>query len=393
MKILIASDSYKQINGVSNSVGLLVHGLREKGHEVKVLSLSLDNKSHKEGDDYFIASVNALIYPDMRISLARYDELIQELVDWRPDIAHIQTEFSAKFLAMPVVKKCGIPYVMTSHTNYEEYMKSKKVPTVFARNVIKSFERIVYGKADTLIVPSYKIRELVEIYKVKCPVVVIPSGIELRNHPHVENGKEKLLAELGVKDNGKVLVTVSRISKEKNIDELIDFMPALLKADPDVSLIVVGGGPHLEHLQKKADELGVNDSVKFSGMIPSDEVYRYYQLGDVFVSGSTFETQGLTYVEALANGLPLVCREDKCLINIIEQGKNGFTYTDEEEYVTHILTVLGDREQKERMGRMSVQKSAAFSKEVFVSAVEQLYEDIIARHESGEIKLADVDEE
>ncbi len=389
MKILIASDSYKQINGVSNSVSLLVHGLRERGHEVKVLSLSLGRKSYREGDDYYIASVDALIYPDMRISVAVRDDLIDELTAWKPDIAHIQTEFSAKWLAMKVVKKCGIPYVMTSHTNYEEYMKSKKVNSKLARVIIKNFERIVYGKADTLIVPSYKIQELVDIYKVKCPVVVIPTGIELSNHPHVRGDKERLLSRLGVKNNDKVLVTVSRISKEKNIDELIAFMPAVLKKDPDVSLIVVGGGPYLEKLKEKADALKLNDSVRFTGMVPSDEVYKYYQMGNIFVSGSTFETQGLTYVEALANGLPLVCREDKCLINIIEQGKNGFTYTDEAGFVDHVLTILHDPERQKEMSKTSTSKSFAFSKDVFVEAVEQLYADIIERKESGEIRLSE----
>lgn len=387
MKILIASDSYKQINGVSNSVSLLVHGLRELGHEVKVLSLSENRKSYREGDDYYIASVDALIYPDMRLSMAVWDDLIEELVDWKPDIAHIQTEFSAKWLAMKVVKKCEIPYVMTSHTNYEEYFKSKKINGTLSRLIIQTFERIVYGKADTLIVPSYKIQELVEIYKVKCPVVVIPTGIELSNHPRIEEGKQELLGQLGIKNNNKILVTVSRISKEKNIDELIAFMPALLKKDPDVTLLIVGGGPHLEHLKKKVDSLGLRDNVRFTGMVPSEEVYKYYQLGNIFVSGSTFETQGLTYVEALANALPLVCREDKCLINIIEQGKNGFTYTDEAGFIEHILTILNDVDLQESMSKLSVKKSAAFSKEVFVSSVEQLYEEIIAKKQSGEVRI------
>ncbi len=387
MKILIASDSYKQINGVSNSVSLLVHGLREKGHEVKVLSLSENRKSYREGDDYYIASVDALIYPDMRLSMAVWDDLIEELVDWKPDIAHIQTEFSAKWLAMKVVKKCEIPYVMTSHTNYEEYFKSKKINGTLSRLIIQTFERIVYGKADTLIVPSYKIQELVEIYKVKCPVVVIPTGIELSNHPRIEEGKQELLGQLGIKNNNKILVTVSRISKEKNIDELIAFMPALLKKDPDITLLIVGGGPHLEHLKKKVDSLRLHDNVRFTGMVPSEEVYKYYQLGNIFVSGSTFETQGLTYVEALANALPLVCREDKCLINIIEQGKNGFTYTDEAGFIEHILTILKDVDLQGSMSKLSVKKSAAFSKEVFVSSVEQLYEEIIAKKQSGEVRI------
>jgi len=387
LKILIASDSYIQINGVSNSVSLLVHGLREKGHEVKVLTLSPDRKSYKEGDDYFISSVDALVYPDMRISVALYDELIDELVSWKPDIAHIQTEFSAKFLAARVVRKCGIPFVMTSHTDYEEYFKSKKIPPVFARNAIKNFERIIYSKADALIVPSYKIQELMEIYKVKCPVVVIPTGIELSNHPSLRDGREALMKKVGLQNNGKVLVTVSRISKEKNIDELIGFMPALLREDPEITLLVVGGGPYLEKLKEKADALGVADSVIFTDMVPSEEVYKYYRLGDIFVSASTFETQGLTYVEALANELPLVCREDKALINIIDPGKNGFIYTDETEFIAHIMTILGDRDLQKRMSRASVIKSFAFSKEVFVSAVEELYEDVIAGYDGAEFPL------
>lgn len=385
MKILIASDSYKQINGVSNSVSLLVQGLRERGHEVKVLSLSLDRSSYKEGDDYFIASVDALIYPDMRISVAVWDELIDELTAWAPDIAHIQTEFSAKWLAMKVVKKCGIPYVMTSHTDYEEYFKSKKINATLARGIIKSFERIVYGKADTLIVPSYKIQELVELYKVKCPVVVIPTGIELDDHPRMTEDKSELLSAYGIENNGKVLVSVSRISKEKNLDELIDYMPALLREDPEVTLLIVGGGPHLDKLREKVEKLNLSDNVKFTGMIPKEEVYKYYQLGDIFVSASTFETQGLTYVEALANALPLVCREDKALMNIIVEGKNGFTYTDEAEFVQHVMTVLSDRALARSMARESVSKSYAFSKEVFVSAVEHLYEDVIERRESVEV--------
>jgi 1,2-diacylglycerol 3-alpha-glucosyltransferase len=323
----------------------------------------------------------------MRVSVMLKDEYLEELVEWHPDIAHIQTEFSAKFLAMKVVRQCDIPYVMTSHTNYEEYFKSKKINATLARGIIKSFERIVYGNADTLIVPSEKIRELVEEYQVKCPVVVIPTGIELGNHPRMNEDKAQLLARYGVENNGKVLVSVSRISREKNIDELIAFMPALLKKDPDITLLIVGGGPHLEHLKKKVDSLGLHDNVRFTGMVPSEEVYKYYQLGNIFVSGSTFETQGLTYVEALANALPLVCREDKCLINIIEQGKNGFTYTDEAGFIEHILTILNDVDLQGSMSKLSVKKSAAFSKEVFVSSVEQLYEEIIAKKQSGEVRI------
>lgn len=379
MKILIATDSYVQINGVTNSVKLLVQGLRELGNEVKILALSADHRSYKDGDIYYIGSINALVYPEARISVAVWDHLIDELIEWKPDIAHIQTEFSAKLLAMKIVNKCHIPYVMTLHTNYEEFIKSKKINAKLARAVIKNFERIVYGKADTLIVPSLKIRELVEIYQVKCPVVVIPTGIELKEHPTMTEDKAQLLKKLGIRDNGKVLVSVSRVSKEKNVDELVDYLPALLREDPEITLLMVGGGPYLEKLKEKVRKLGLAEYVKFTDMVPKDEVYKYYQLGDVFVSASTFETQGLTYVEALANALPLVCREDKCLINIIDPGKNGYTYSDNEEFVKHITTILNDRDLQRSMGKRSVEKSYAFSKEVFARSVLDLYREIIER--------------
>ena len=86
-----------------------------------------------------------------------------------------------------------------------------------------------------------------------------------------------------------------------------------------------------------------------------------------------------------------MCREDKCLINIIEKGKNGFTYTDEAEYVEYITTILHNRELQQLMAKKSIMKSYAFSKEIFVSTVEQLYEDILARHEEGEVVFTDDD--
>ena len=78
-------------------------------------------------------------------------------------------------------------------------------------------------------------------------------------------------------------------------------------------LMIVGGGPYLEILRKKAAELGVMESVIFTGMVSPEEVASYYPAGDLFISASTSETQGLTYADALAAGLPLLCRKDECL--------------------------------------------------------------------------------
>lgn len=104
-----------------------------------------------------------------------------------------------------------------------------------------------------------------------------------------------------------IFVYVGRMAKEKNIEELLWYQKSVQK---NIKLVLVGDGPYRTTLEEKAKEYQVTDSVIFTGMVSPDEVARYYQIGDLFVSASTSETQGMTYDEALAGGVPLLCRKD-----------------------------------------------------------------------------------
>ena len=66
----------------------------------------------------------------------------------------------------------------------------------------------------------------------------------------------------------------------------------------------MGDGPCRAELEQESARLGLQGQVVFAGMVKPQEVGDYYRLGDVFVSASNSETQGLTYIEALANALP-----------------------------------------------------------------------------------------
>lgn len=140
-------------------------------------------------------------------------------------------------------------------------------------------------------------------------------------------------------------------------------------------LMIVGGGPYLEILRKKAAELGVMESVIFTGMVSPAEVASYYPAGDLFVSASTSETQGLTYAEALAAGLPLLCRRDQCLRAVVEEGKNGWQYRTEEEFLKDLKN-WKEKEDDERRGMCSYAKQSAeiFSQKRFAGSMEQLYQ-------------------
>ena len=125
-----------------------------------------------------------------------------------------------------------------------------------------------------------------------------------------------------------------------------------------------------------AEKLGISDYVIFTGMVAPSEVQEYYQLGDVFVSASTSETQGLTYIEAAANGLPLLCRQDDCLANVLQPGENGYEYTSEEEFLNAIDMVM-DPQWRAHAARRSEEIASGFDKKAFGEAIENIYESVL----------------
>ena len=388
MKILISSDVYEhQISGVTNSVVNLRDELINLGHDVRMLVLSTSRKSYKEGFNYYIGSKPIPVYPSARFSFKKNDKLIKELIDWKPDIVHIQTEFSTRILANRIIKELDIPYVTTCHGLYEDYIcyfcPSKKI----GRGIVKRLSNKYYNNTDTLVVPSNKLKSRLNEYGIKCPIEIIPTGIDLSKYQKKISIKEKkeLLNKLGLIDNNKYIVSVSRLAEEKNIDELLDYMPDLLNKDSDIKLILVGDGPYKKKLLKKIDRLNIKDNVILTGMIPIDEVYKYYQLGNIFVCASKSETQGLTYDEALACSMPMVCRKDECLVGLIDNGVNGFIYETKEEFIKSIMTILNDKKLANKMGKKSFEKSNNFSKEEFGIKMEKLYISIVENNKKFHI--------
>lgn len=387
MKILIASDAYKkQTNGVTNMVVTLAEELRQRGHEVKVLALSDTHSSFREGDDYYISSFSSPIYPDARQSLVLRNRLLRELRRWNPDIIHIHTEFSASRMAKHLAHVNHTPYVMTSHTDYGKFIQPVLHSRRLIRRVIKLWSYFAYHNARVLTVPSEKGRDITRGYRLNCPVVVIPNGIRLEKFKRALSDEERaaLFAKYGLRDNGKLLVSVSRLSREKNLEEIVGYMPELLRRDPEIQLLIVGDGPDRNHLEECVRSLGLENSVVFTGRIPPDEVYRYYHMGSIFVCASNFEVHSLTYLEAMSCSLPLLCRDDPCLADVMEEGVNGFVYHTEREFIDHALNILGDTTLRRSLAEGALRKSDDFSVSRYADRTLALYEKILSGNKDYE---------
>ena len=386
MKILISTDCYLfNIGGITASVLALCTGLRSLGHAVKTLSLSNCNKSFRDGDDYYIKSFPAFYYPGMRMSFAMRDPLLKELEEWDPDLIHIQTEGSPRWMSLKISKHSGAPIVMTCHTDYGHYVfgKYKSLPPV--RAIMSNAGKFLYRQAVRVTVPSQKAADFPFLQSVQDRLTVIPNGMETENYQkHLpEHERRAFRASLGIGDNIGTLVTVSRLSKEKNIGELISLLPGLLKKDPAVKLLIVGDGPHKKKLEKLTEKLRICDSVIFTGRIPSEDVWRYYDAGDLFVSASTFEVHSMSYLEALANGLPLLCRADEALIGVLEHNENGMVYHNESEFTDFALQILHQKKLREDMGRCSLRKAMDFTCEAFASSMLAVYREALNNSGKG----------
>ena len=382
MKILITTDLYAtNTNGVVTSVRNLMEELTKKGHEIRVLTVSEKLKSHTDGNIYYLKSVPlGAVYPDVRMPVSRYrHRFVRELIDWKPDLIHSQCEFFSYQYAGYISRKTGAPIVHTYHTLYEQYVTyifpSKRIGAYFVGKLSKYRLR----KAEAVVAPTAKVETALKNYGLRNPIHVVPSGIALERHKTRITQEERTRRRrgLGIPEDALVLLNLGRLGTEKNLTEVVELFAMARSQSSKLVLLIVGDGPARKELEETAQRLAVKDYVIFTGMVAQEEVQAFYQLGDVFVSASTSETQGLTYVEAAANGLPLLCRRDPCLDDILVEGRNGYEYEAEDEFCRLLDTILQNPDWCQAAGSQSAQIADTFDKTRFAEKIEDLYETVL----------------
>ena len=382
MKILITSDWYlPAVNGVVTSVKNLRRELEARGHEVRVLTLSQNRHSCRKDGVTCLGSVAAgLIYPGARLRTALAGKWVREIVEWGPDVVHSQCEFSTFFLARRIAEELDIPLVHTYHTVYEDYTHYFSPNVRFGKKAAAVFTRWAASHTDCLIAPTAKVRLLLQGYGVGKPVFVVPSGIDLGHfqaEPDVLR-RNVLKASLNIPQDRTVLVFVGRLAEEKRVEELLRFRAGM--GPGKVTLLLVGDGPDRNRLESVAADLGLGvPDVVFAGMVPAEQVADWYQLGDLFVSASTSETQGLTYAEALAAGVPVLCRADPCLLGVVRDEENGWQYHSEEEFRQRLESFLAHPQNREALSRCARETGEEYSAQRFAERVEAIYLEQIER--------------
>ncbi len=381
MKILITTECYRPIiNGVVTSVVNLQSELEKNGHEVRILTLSPDARSFEQDGVTYIGSVAAL-YPGVRTALRVHRRELRSLLDWKPDVVHSQCEFSTFRMARYIAGKLHVPIVHTYHTVYEDYTHYFSPSQTWGKAAVAWFSRNTLRHVQCVVAPTEKVHGLLTGYGVPGDIQIVPTGVDLDQfQTELSDERRSLLRKkLGLTEKEVVLVSVGRLAKEKNLEEILRFTseyPSL-----GVKLLVVGDGPHRSSLERYAAELGLGDRIVFAGMVQPHEVADYYRLGDLFVSASNSETQGLTYIEAMASGLPVLCRRDDCLKGVVDTGVNGWQYESFEQFKEALSSVLNSRERLIELGEQARRKALGkYSSSAFAESAEQIYVRAIAAY-------------
>jgi len=386
MKVLITTDVYdSMINGVVVSIANLMIGLKGEGHEVKVLTLSKDIRSHKQNNIHYVNSFPLKIYPNVRATFSFKHHFIKELEAWKPDIIHSQCEFFSFMFAKKLADHLNIPIVHTYHTLYEYYthyfIPSKRI----GKRLVSKGTRLICKHVDCVIAPTKKTASILRSYDIHVPIITIPTGISLRDLQKEVTPSEinSLKNFYNIPAESTVLLTIGRIGKEKNIEELIDYMARLKKLQMPFTFVIVGDGPNRTALENKVSQLNLQSSVRFTGKIPPKDIYLYYRLGDIFVSASSSETQGLTYIEALACGLPLVCKKDSCLDEVLFINYNGIQYDTSDTFIEAVLNIQENEILRKAMSNGAKIIAKNYSNIAFGKKVAKLYQETLTQYNSA----------
>lgn len=385
MNIAIFSDTYSpQVNGVVSSILTLEKKLREQGHQVYVFTISHPEAPKYEPYVHRMASIPFVFLKDHRVGIMYSNKAVKEVKKLKLDVILSQTEFSMGMFARLISKKLDIPIIHTYHTVYEDYMHYVSKGISLSPNIARKYSKVFCNHVDGIVAPTKKTEKLLRSYGVKKTIRIIPTGIDFTPfcpESYTNEEVEKLKDIFKIPKDHPIVLFVGRVAKEKSIDVLIKAMPKLLEQVPDARLVIVGDGPERLALEELAANLGVRDQVIFTGMQPWRTIGRMYQLGDVFVSASVTETQGLTFAEAMAAGLPVIAMEDESIAGFVRDGYNGQLFHNSDELAMQLVRVLSDKTYRQLLSDNARHSVKPLSAETFGHHAELFYKEVIAQYD------------
>ena len=390
MRIVIFTDSYPPFaTGVATSSFNLANSLVDKGHDVLVVApRPTDGKLEQIGNVLYVPGIYLKRLYGYRLTNIFTNKPISIIKKFKPDVIHDQTDFTIGVLARRCAKKLKLPIVYTYHTAYEDYTYyvTHGFMDKFAKKIVRNYAKDLSNKMTEFITPSEKIKNYMRLVGSDAYINVIPTGIDtsIFENSNIDPLKaEQFKKDHNIKPNTKVFLLVGRLAREKSMDVSLRCIAHYHNKhkERDIKVLILGEGPAHEDLELLCEELGVSNLVDFLGEVTGLEVPFFYSFADIYTSASITETQGLTFMEAMAASKIVLARYDSNLEGTIINGKTGFFFTDEDSFSEQVEKIFSLSEEEKTSIIKEIKKvMEQYSIERFYSNTIRVYQRAVRKY-------------
>ena len=375
LRIGIFTDSYKPYtSGVVTSITTFSDELTRMGHDVYVFAPSYPQYKEYERNVFRFFSVPAPTNPDYTLAVPiapRMNSVVEKL---NLDIVHVHSPFLLGRWGAKCAERFDLPLVFMYHTLYDQYVHYVPIPQELARELVIVYSRHFCNRCDLVIAPSREVERLVRGYGIHTPVRGIPTGVQLDKFRRRKPGW--IREHYHLPDDAPICLFVGRLTKEKNLEFLLEAFSMVKRQVPPAVLVLVAGGPMESELKRLATSLGLEleRDVVFTVRLPFDELVDVYFDSTVFTFPSVTETQGLVLAEAMATGLPVVAVNAFGVQDTVDDGMNGYLVElDARQFAQKVVRLLTDEETRRGFSVRAVAKAKRLSSRAMAKKLEYEY--------------------
>ncbi|WP_339459868.1 glycosyltransferase family 4 protein [Pseudomonas sp. EA_105y_Pfl2_R69] len=355
LHIALISETFPpEINGVANTLGRLVEGLRGRGHCVQLVRPRQNSDPHGAADQALLLTRGWPLpgYPGLQWGQSSMHKLLRSWQRQRPDVLYIATEGPLGLSALRAARRLQIPVVSGFHTNFQQYTGHYGVGLL--TRLLTNYLRWFHNRSQMTLVPS--VSQQIELQRRGFErLELLARGVDSQLF-HPAKRCDRLRANWGLAEGDIAILHVGRLAAEKNLALLSKSFQALQQAHPQrrLKLILVGDGPQRASLQQQLPE------ALFCGLQRGEALAAHYASGDLFLFPSLSETFGNVVLEALASGLGVVAFDQAAAAQHIRHGHNGALAgaQDEQGFIQAANGLLNDAEGLRR-ARLNARRHAA----------------------------------
>jgi glycosyltransferase involved in cell wall biosynthesis len=368
-------------SGVTTVIENYREELEKQGHNVYIFAAKHLGYQDKNPNVFRFKSIDLnykISYPLPLISSPKIGRAIKRI---NLDIVHSHHFFLSGQIAWYYAKKLKLPLIFTYHTRYDLYVHYAPLPEELSKPLAKTLSTLYANSCDAVVAPSKSIKDLILEYGVRKPAYIIPSGIDIDKFKKTGN-EEKIRRKYDIKDDAILLLTVCRLSEEKNLAFLLKVFQKVIKKRKNVYFMIIGDGPEKENLEKQSFRLGLKERIIFTDKVSYQRVPSFYNASDIFLFSSFSEVQPTIFTESMASGLPIVAIKAIGSEDVISNGENGFLTSDDvDDFNQKVLKLVDNENLRKKMSEKAKNMAKYFSIENSTRKMLSLYEKAISQKE------------